>query len=332
MKQQLHVDNPEFWHDVMCAHVLNARCKEVSPDFLVDFEMWQPSSLRATRITSVPHHWDRLERHVRNTNTAELVIYVQTRGSAVQLQDGKEVVLQPGDITCVDSTRPMEMRIGSDFQQTLIHIPRDLVLDEFGETERFTSVELGADSRIAPLLKPFMLNLGDALDAVPAKTAEQLIHTGTSLILCSLGERCNRKDRETTWDRNALRYRAKAYIRRSSRDIELNSARAAKALRISLRYLQTLFHSEGSSPSEFLWDCRLENSRQDLINAGWLRGLSVRSHSEAASRMWPISAGALRRSSECRPESSVQGTQSKPLAASFLRHYRNADHAFNVFA
>src|SRR5262249_60352462 len=49
-------------------------------------------------------------------------------------------------------------------------------------------------------------------------------------------------------------------------DHALNTEKVAELVGISPRYLQDLFHAEGTTVSDFIWKRRLEKSRRDLAD------------------------------------------------------------------
>ncbi len=126
MKQTIQVDNLEFWHDVMCAHLFRGECSHADPNFKVDLSLNRTEDMQFTRIRGVRHDFLRTERHVRNSNLNDFVIVVQLRGQSILFQDRREVLLQPGELTCTDSTRPVQLQLGPDFEHLVVQIPRRL--------------------------------------------------------------------------------------------------------------------------------------------------------------------------------------------------------------
>jgi AraC-like DNA-binding protein len=91
-----------------------------------------------------------------------------------------------------------------------------------------------------------------------------------SLVTAALGERFSDIIAGGSSARTALAFRAKAIIESNLHDHALNTEKIAELLRISPRYLQELFHAEGTTVSDWIWQRRLEKSRRDLADP--LRG------------------------------------------------------------
>jgi AraC family transcriptional regulator, positive regulator of tynA and feaB len=276
MNSHLYVNDADYWQEVVCSTVMEASCVDIPNDFRVEMDTFltpyivdksRNDDLRISRIRSVAHRWKRLEKHVRHSRHDEFVVYLQVRGSVVQAQDGREILLRPGEITCKDTARPMAMRLNEEFEQVLVHIPRSIVLPAIGSTERFTTREFGRVCPLGRLLVPFLSNLVPVLNDLSLSAASSLSATALSLIMTSLAEQASVKLDHAGWGENTLRYRAEEFIRRHNQHADLTPKKLASALNVSLRSLQSAFHAVGTTPSEYIWEYRLRNSEQDLTNS-----------------------------------------------------------------
>ncbi len=266
MTETIHVDDIAYWHEVILAHLLQGECSKIDPKFTADLAVTRMSDLRVARIQSVPHRYERTEKHLRNSHQNDLVLIAQLTGSSVQTQDGRELLLNPGEIMCFDSTRPLTLSLQTEFDQLVLHIPREIVLESLGPTERFTTVELTKRTPVGGLLVSFLKSIDQVLNQVSSSTASQLSQTAISLVMTALAEQSSMKLDHPNWARNALLYRAEQFILNHSRIQTLTSQMVAESLGISLRYLQHIFQDMRRTPSECIWECRLRNSEQDLNN------------------------------------------------------------------
>jgi AraC-like DNA-binding protein len=113
------------------------------------------------------------------------------------------------------------------------------------------------------LVVPFLRQVAGTIASVSAETAARLSTISLALVTTAFGERVARGG-EQSWNRTALLYRAKATIEAAIDDPGLNSAAIAQRLGISRRYLQDLFHAEGTTVTGWIWRRRLEMARRDL--------------------------------------------------------------------
>jgi len=266
MVEHLHVDNLEYWHEVVCAHILEAQCASLSPSFNLDIAVCRPSEIQFSRVRSSPHRFSRTEKHVRHSAKDSVVLYLQVEGTGVQIQDGRELIVRPGDLVCADATRPMDLHCTGRFEEVLLHIPRPLFVSALGPTERFTSLELSRRTPVGSVLAPFLKNIDAILDDVSDFAALQLSQIAVSLAMTALADQSFLTLENPSWSRNALLLRAKVFIRQHCQNPDLTPATIAAALKISVRYLQSVFQDTGTTPSDHIWECRLESSRRDLEN------------------------------------------------------------------
>jgi AraC family transcriptional activator of tynA and feaB len=266
MAEQFHVESVDVWHEVICAHVLEAQCVEIGPDFKVDFTISRNPEAQLSRVRSVAHRWQRLEKHLRNSSQDSVVFCLQLSGSAVHIQDGREIILRPGDISCSDTTRPLEMKLPGAFEQLLVHVPRPVITAALGPTQQFTALELSQRTPVGSVLASFLRSVNSVLDHVSEPAAEQLSTIAASLIVATLAEQSELKLDHPSWPKHALLYRAQLYMQQNFRNPDLTPTLVAAALKVSVRYLQTIFQELGKTPSEYLWGCRLEGSKKDLEN------------------------------------------------------------------
>jgi AraC-like DNA-binding protein len=181
-------------------------------------------------------------------------------------QDGREARLEPGDFACYDSTRPYTLRFNSEFEQLVLHMPRDAMVRRIGRTEAWTARRVEAASPVGSLVLPFVRRTAAVVSDVAPATASRLSDTCLSLVTAALGERLGDGIAGQSSGRTALTFRAKAVIESNLHDHGLNTEKIAALLFISPRYLQDLFHAEQTTVSDWIWKRRLEKSRRDLAD------------------------------------------------------------------
>jgi AraC-like DNA-binding protein len=199
-----------------------------------------------------------------------VLISVQTSGSGMVIQDGREVRLRPGDFACYDSTRPYTLSFGDTFEQLVLHMPRALLLDRLGRTELITARAVRGNTPVGGLAFSYLRQAASVLGNVDAQTAARLSEISLALVTTAFADLLQRERAagvaSPSWARTALIYRAKAVIDNHLDDPSLNPAAIADAVGISLRYLQALFQAEGTTVSDWIWCKRLERSRRRLVD------------------------------------------------------------------
>ncbi|MBW8812998.1 MAG: helix-turn-helix domain-containing protein [Caulobacterales bacterium] len=255
----------DFWRDVVCSTFFLAECHATREGpFHGSISTTATPQIAVSRLRSGAQHVVRNADHVRRTDGEVFLINLQVSGHGGFVQDGREVLLGPGDFTCTDSTRACEMHYTGDFEQVVFYMPRTLVTEARGETDRLTATHVAAESPIGSIVSPFLRQVAAQIRHVQASTAARLAETGMALVMTAFGEMAGGDHDPRRWGRMALRERANQVIDARSCDPDLNPATVAAALGISLRHLQSVFREDGTTPSEWIWRRRLERSRRDL--------------------------------------------------------------------
>lgn len=256
----------DFWQDIVCNTFFVADCQSLSErPFHGSIATTATPQMAFSRLRSGAQHVVRNAAHVRRTEQEVFLVNLQISGTGAFEQDGRQVVLRPGDLACSDSTRPCEMHYTDDFEQLVFYMPRQLLARTTGATDRLTARAIEADTPIGSIISPFLRQLAKQIDKVEPTTAARLGDIGLALVMTALGEMAGGGDHDPgRWSRIALRARANQIIDAHVGDPELNPSVVAAALGISLRYLQDIFRDGGTTPSDWIWARRLEKSRRDL--------------------------------------------------------------------
>lgn len=257
----------EYWQDVVCSTILEGDCNNLSGrTFQAGISTLRPGDVWLSRVQGTGQTFTRTARHVGRAQDDYFVLLLQLHGTTLHRQDGREVVMRPGDIACNDTSRPFALRLSDGFEQMIVHIPRTVAVSALGPTQRHTSRLFTPQSPVSSLLSPFLRWLPEAAGQVAAPTAQQLMHVCGSLVLTSLAESAGMPIDERRWPGKALLHRAQTYIAAHAHEHTLTGDTVARATGVSLRRLQELFGEEGTTLSEQIWTCRLRQSRRDLAD------------------------------------------------------------------
>lgn len=255
----------DYWQDIVCNTFFVADCEALSEaPFRGSIATMATPQLAFSRLRSCAQHVVRDAAHVRRTGQELFLVNLQISGTGAFEQDGRQVVLQPGDFTCSDSTRPCEMHYTGDFEQLVFYMPRQMLAQQAGGSDRLTARGIAADTPIGSIISPFLRQMAAQIERVQPTTAARLADIGLALVMTALGEIAGGDHDPGRWSRQALRERANQIIDTHAGDPELNPSLVAAALGISLRYLQDIFRDGGTTPSDWIWARRLEKSRRDL--------------------------------------------------------------------
>jgi AraC-like DNA-binding protein len=235
------------------------------------------ATIREGRVASVgvatvsfPPSFDcrRTPKLIRRSDPELFKIDVQLRGTAVFGQNCREVLLRPGDVTFVDSSRPSRVRhIGEQHEVVVVNFPHGALPLRHDELARVTAVRVpGSDGLGAPIVA-LARHLARRLDDFGTTDGALLSGALTDLLVVALAERLDRVDAVSrSTRRRALLVSVQAFIDRRLADPRLSPGLIAAAHHISPRLLHKLFEEQGTSVGRWIRERRLERCRRDLLD------------------------------------------------------------------
>jgi AraC-like DNA-binding protein len=254
----------ERWQETVCRAFVPFDCHRLSDrPFTGLVESSQVGDYRFSRVHCVGHQVERTPARIREATEATLLVSLQTIGTGILLQDGREAVLAPGAIAFYESVRPFTWSYKHDFEQIVLLAPRDQLIGRVGQLERFTARTIDTSSSVGGLVANFLRQAFPLIGTASPGTAERLSQISMELIATALGE-LSEQQPSKSWSRVTLLYRAKHLISENLRDPELSPDSVARMMRISTRYLQDLFKDENTTASCWIWTQRLAECRRRL--------------------------------------------------------------------
>ena len=219
------------------------------------------------RIYSRDHQVVKGARRIQQTNERVVHIYVQDSGTGLFVQNGRKTEVSAGDFICLDSVQPSSWSSKEDCRILVLLVPRDLLVKRLGPVEQFTACVVRGNTPIGSLVSSFLRSAASVARVADPVTARRISEIALDLVTAALGELISHQPQQKpSWGRIALLYRAKSFAEENLHDPALNSAMIAHALKISVRYLQELFHDESTTVSNWICHARLERCRRELAD------------------------------------------------------------------
>ena len=215
-------------------------------------------------VTASQHMVERTETLVAASDERFYKASLQVSGTGLLIQDGREAVLQPGDLAIYDTARPYSMIFEQDMRMLVLMFPREqlgLPPDMMRQltAHRFSSVDgLGA------MIIPFLQNVSQNLDRVGGATGPRLVRTAIDLITTMFANELD-LEADPRDSHQLLMQQVRHYIETNLGSPELSPTQIAAAHFISTRHLHGLFREKGTTVSTWIRERRLENCRRDLI-------------------------------------------------------------------
>ena len=192
-------------------------------------------------------------------------LHFQLAGRSLNAQDGREALLETGDFTLCDASRPYRVSFDEPNHMLCLKAPAQVLVSRLGDVESLLCVPMSARSAGASMLSSFLRSVwrelqdGEVADQAWAETVSSVI-----LDLMALAYRPLRPGASDASRRAVRRREAHALIEQRLCDPELDVGQIAAALGISARYLQLLFAEDGATPSGFIQDRRLQLAAERL--------------------------------------------------------------------
>ncbi|WP_414449740.1 helix-turn-helix domain-containing protein [Burkholderia sp. 22PA0099] len=255
-----------YWASLVCDTFVELDCDVPTPDrFDGRLECLEAGELQMFQIASSAHGVARTRSRIARSARDVFLLTLQTAGRGQARQGGRQAVMEPGDFTLVDTTRPYDLRFDRDFGQIVMRLPRKLLLGRLATAEDLTAQRVAGDRGVGRLASSYLRQIPAELDAIDPAYLGRVHDAALDLIATALGAGLDAPlhagERHV-----ALRRRILAYLEQHLSDPELNSESIAAAHGISARQLSRLFEGTGVRVSQRLWSGRIEQARRDLAD------------------------------------------------------------------
>jgi AraC-like DNA-binding protein len=231
-------------------------------DFTGHIKAAGSTELFMSAISSSGHVIERRPELISGSDTGYLKLSFHLTGSSLMVQDGRELLLRPGDMTLYDTARPYSMVHEDDFSFLVAMFPRELIRGYVPDSESLAGVKIDGTSGVGAMVSSYLQGLASNLDALSGPSGERLSRIGLDLIGTLLAEQLSREPAQGSGTVQLRRvYR---YIEDHLPEPDLAPAGIAAAHYISVRHLHGLFRTEGHTVAAWIRSRRLECCRQDL--------------------------------------------------------------------
>lgn len=219
-----------------------------------------------TEVVARPHLVERTPEDITNGGSGFYKVSLLMSGSSILVQDGREVVMQPGDLSVYDTSRPYSLLFSEDMRNLIMMFPKNRLDLPVPITEQLTAVSLSKEhSGLAPVISSFLSQFPAQLAPLSDRVRAKLAHTSLDLI-ATLFSSILDTDTATRDPHQLLLQRIYAHIDDNLPSPELSPGTIAHAHYVSTRHLHSLFRQAGTTVSTWIRERRLERCRQDLLD------------------------------------------------------------------
>lgn len=195
---------------------------------------------------------------------AAYLIHLQLRGTCVNRQASREVLLGPGDFVLCDNTLPCELLLGGDNIMLVLRIPQALLKRRLPAPEVYINRHMPASRGGSLLAARFASLLWEQWQrGVSPVIADRLADSACDLLATAFMESgCAPLDGSTV--QRLWRLRLRRFVDACLGDPNLTPTQVARHFKISPRYVHKLYAREEESVSKYILRRRLEECHRAL--------------------------------------------------------------------
>lgn len=274
----------QLWESMLAEHCGDFHSEPPQASNIGNFigAIWPAPASAAASAARIACNCSRIyrdRRDVRRDSHDYFYLVLQLTGGALMEQGGSQCLLQPGDLTLLDSAQPSNFHFSGAFSSTTEQI--SLVIPRYrlqgdGGARLALNRRIASGSRIGQIAKTMALAFFQESAATAregdeafAPIMDALISLLRGALADSAQPRAERPDPQ-----QALFDKASRCIQASLAMPELTPQMLAQELNISKRTLYRLFAQRGLSVSRFILNKRLDNCARQLQSPTHTRCIS----------------------------------------------------------
>jgi len=252
----------EHWRDIVSrAFVPLAASATQAAEFSGRLRITPLGSTIVSRVDAGAHTVRRSRSLIAHSERGYYKLGLQLRGEGLLIQDGREVVLGPGDLALYDTDLPYTLDFGTPTDTAVFMFPRERLHLPAQIRREVLARRIRAHDEIGTLLTPLLLRLVDQCRGERPHAALTIADAVVDLLAALLTDDFGAPQPPS---QQTLLVQAKAFIDDNLADPDLNPDLVAAAVHVSTRYLQKLFSADGQPVAGWIRRRRLEQCRREL--------------------------------------------------------------------
>ncbi|MDE8670613.1 helix-turn-helix domain-containing protein [Pseudarthrobacter sp. H3Y2-7] len=197
-----------------------------------------------------------------STDRPDYLLCLQIAGVGEFSQDNRTAILQPGDLTLFDTTRPTTVISSTDYRNLCMKFPQHLISLPPDQVSQLTATRTGAREGFAPAAGALLMTLNQLMDTISGRSRILAAQGALDLITTMFQSQLDISS--PPHPAQPLLEQVQSHIDNQLSDPELGPGTIAAAHYISLRQLHSVFHAEGLTVASWIRNRRLQRCRRDL--------------------------------------------------------------------
>lgn len=204
-------------------------------------------------------------RHIAADDGDFLQVAFLDAGRSKLAQNGREVFLEQGDFTLIDTARPYTIETPGAFATRTFQFPKSALGLSDADLTPLIGTALRQNHALSAFLIPFLTRLSRDGAHLHPQTRDKLVGEVTAILTTLIRDSLTDMPLDDA-ARRTLVLRVKAFITANLDRPDLSPELIATAHRISVRYLHKVFASEDTTVSRWIRHARLERCRRELTS------------------------------------------------------------------
>ena len=260
-------DRFAYWREAVCDAYVHLGCEtRLRTGFEGRISLRELSSVRTSFVSSGAQHVSRRRRDISRSSDEYFLMSIQTRGIGRIHQHQREAVLNQGDFALYASTDPYELIFDNPFEQLVIQVPKQSVIDRLPIADMLTATAISGRQGTGKLVSDCLIKIASEADTVePA--CRSSVSTSVIDLLCSALPLANRGAPEDLGRQDQLTtLRIESFIASNLKNPNLCRADVAAGLNMSVRRINELLAKSGTSITRRIQEARLRHIRRELAD------------------------------------------------------------------
>lgn len=237
--------------------------------FDAELRIGQLGPVKLARLTVDNCSVERKHSHIAHNAPRLYNFLLQAEGASTFYHCGKEAQLEAGDFVLCDTGLPHYFLTVDHSVTVMVRVPGEILRSYLPTPEQFCGRHLGCanglTSTVAAMVRELSSSIGSGLDQQCEERVARYLLEMISMSY-TMGAIPVEDASAITWQR---RKAVIQYIEDNLRDPELSPASISAGLKVSPRYLRTIFTPGGEKMSAYILRRRLEECARQMCNPGW---------------------------------------------------------------
>lgn len=267
MYQRSETADFDQWRHTVSQSFVPLEAERVSPGaFTGSIDVQDCGAVVMTCVQARSHAVVRTEALADSAAEKFFKVSLQLEGHGLLVQDGREVVLEPGTLSIYDTSRPYTLSFDEQFSSCVLMFPHEQISLDPRLVGQLTATRLGAEHQLADVVGRLIARTEQVLPELSDGVGRRLAGNVVDLLTTVMADELAGREGQELTEQQRLRATITAYIEARLADPQLTPASIAAAHFMSVRSLHGVFEGSGETVSGLIRQRRVEGSRRDLAD------------------------------------------------------------------